>query len=42
MRGASLLENWILEGEKQDNFPVNAFFFCPSFLAQFFLEQSYE
>ena len=31
--GASLLENWILEGDKQGNFPVNAFVFCPSFLA---------
>ena len=32
--GASLLENWILEGDEQGNFPVNAFqFFCPLFLA---------
>ena len=27
MGGASLLENWILEGEEQDNFSVNAFVF---------------
>ena len=33
MGGASLLENWILEGDEQGNFPVNAFVFCPSFLA---------
>ena len=25
--GASLLENWILEGDEQGNFPVNAFVF---------------
>ena len=25
--GASLLENWILEGEEQGNFSVNAFVF---------------
>ena len=25
--GASLLENWILEGDEQGNFPVNAFLF---------------
>ena len=32
--GASLLENWILEGDEQGNFPVSAFqFFCPFFLA---------
>ena len=31
--GASLLENWILEGDEQGNFPVNAFVFYPSFLA---------
>ena len=34
MGGASLLENWILEGDEQGNFPVNAFqFFSPLFLA---------
>ena len=27
MGGASLLENWILEGDEQGNFPVNAFVF---------------
>ena len=27
MGGASLLENWILEGEEQGNFSVNAFVF---------------
>ena len=27
MGGASLLENWILEGGEQGNFPVNAFVF---------------
>ena len=26
--GASLLENWILEGDEQGNFPVNAFEQC--------------
>ena len=26
MGGASLLENWILEGDEQGNFPVNALF----------------
>ena len=25
--GVSLLENWILEGDEQGNFPVNAFVF---------------
>ena len=34
MEGASLLENWILEGDGQGNFPVNVFFFvCPLFSA---------
>ena len=35
MGGASLLENWILEGDGQGNFPANAvfFFFCPLFSA---------
>ena len=29
MGGASLLENWILEGDEQGNFSVNAFgFIC--------------
>ena len=29
MGGASLLENWILEGDEQRNFSVNAFgFIC--------------
>ena len=27
MGGASLLENWILEGDEQGNFLVNAFVF---------------
>ena len=36
MEGASLLENGILEGDEQGNFPVNAFVFCPLFLASFF------
>ena len=27
MGGASLLENWILEGDEQGNFSVNAFVF---------------
>ena len=27
MGGASLLENWILEGDEQGNIPVNAFIF---------------
>ena len=29
MGGASLLENWILEGDEQGNMPVNAFVFLP-------------
>ena len=33
MGGASLLENWILEGEEQGNFSVNAFVFICMFLA---------
>ena len=27
MGGASLLENWILEGDEQGNIPVNSFVF---------------
>ena len=40
---ASLLENWIREGDEQGNFPVNAFVFL-SIVFGFiiFLEQSYE
>ena len=40
--GASLLENWILEGDEQGNFPVNAFVFLPIVLGLICLEQSYE
>ena len=40
--GASLLENWILEGDEQGNFPVNAFVFQPIVFGLIFLEQSYE
>ena len=41
--GVSLLENWILEGGEQGNFPVNAFVFLSIVSGLFFfLEQSYE
>ena len=40
--GASLLENWILEGDEQGNFPVNAFVFLSIVFGLIFLEQSYE
>ena len=40
--GASLLENWILKGDEQGNFPVNAFVFLSIVFGFFFLEQSYE
>ena len=37
MGGASLLENWILEGDEQGNFPVNALvFLCIVFGINFF------
>ena len=37
MGGASLLENWILEGEEQGNFSVNDFvFICIVFGLNFF------
>ena len=38
--GASLLENWILEGDEQGNFPVNAFVFLSIVFGLIFLEQS--
>ena len=37
---ASLLENWILEGDEQGNFPVNAFVFLSIVFGLIFLEQS--
>ena len=40
--GVSLLENWILEGDEQGNFPVNAFVFLSIVFGLIFLEQSYE
>ena len=39
---ASLHENWILEGDEQGNFPVNAFVFLSIVFGLIFLEQSYE
>ena len=42
MGGASLHENWILEGDEQGNFPVNAFVFLSIVFGLIFLEQSYE
>ena len=39
---ASLLENWILEGDEQGDFPVNAFDFLSIVFRLFFLVQSYE
>ena len=39
----SLLENWILEGNEQGNFSVNAFVFLSIlFGVILFVEQSYE
>ena len=40
--GVSLLENWILEGDEQGNFPVNAFVFLFIVFGFIFLEQSYD
>ena len=37
--GASLLENWILEGEEQGNFSVNAFVFICVVFGLFFGSQ---
>ena len=42
MGGASLLENWILEGDEQGNFPVNTFVFLSIVFGFNFLKQSYE
>ena len=39
---ASLLENWILEGDEQGNFSMNAFVFLSNVFGLIFLEQSYE
>ena len=39
---ASLLENCILEGDEQDNFPVNSFVFLSIGFGLIFLEQIYE
>ena len=41
MGGASLLENWILEGDEQGNIPVNAFVFLSIVFALIFLAQGY-
>ena len=38
MGGASLLENWILEGDKQGNIPVNAFVFLSIVFGLIFLD----
>ena len=40
--GASLHENWILEGDEQGTFPVNAFVSLSIVFGLIFLEQSYE
>ena len=37
MGGASLLENWILEGDEQGNFPVNTFIFLSILFGLIFL-----
>ena len=44
MGDTSLLENWILEGDEQGIFPVDAFVFLTIVfgLIFFFLQQSYE
>ena len=42
VEGVSLLENWILEGDEQGNFPANAFVFLSIVFGLFFLDQSYE
>ena len=34
--GASLIENWILEGDEQGNIPENAFVFLPVFFGLIF------
>ena len=39
---ASLLENWMLKGDEQGNFPVNALAFLSIVFGLIFLEQSYE
>ena len=38
----SLLENRILEGDEQGNFPLNAFVFLSIVFVLIFMEQSYE
>ena len=40
MGGASLHENWILEGDEQGNFPVNSFVFLSIVFGLMFLDQS--
>ena len=42
MGGVSLLENGILEGDEQGNFPLNAFVFLSIVFGLIVLEQSYE
>ena len=39
---ASLLENWMLKGDEQGNFHVNAIVFLSIVFGLIFLEQSYE
>ena len=41
MGAASLLENWILEGDEQGNFPVNAFVFLSIVFALNFFEAKF-
>ena len=41
-RGASLLENWILEGDEQGNFPVNALIFLSIVFGLIFGVKFYE
>ena len=42
MAAASLHENWLLEGNEQGNFPVNAFVFLSIGFGLILLQQSYE
>ena len=39
MGGASLIENWILEGDEQGNFSVTAFFYMHRFWLKLFGSQ---
>ena len=42
MGDASFLQNWILEGDEQGIFPVNALVFLSIVFGLIFLQQSYE